>query len=107
MKLECKVARHDIVRSIYPDGQTQHWLKQKQQEISLTNQWVAAANFSKADQRRRWNKRAKREGRGADTSSCGATALQRKCDTFPIHLSEDNIADVGWGGGCLVVDGQL
>lgn len=28
--------------------------------------------------------RAKREGRGADTSSCGAIALQRKCDTFPI-----------------------
>lgn len=79
---------HDILRSIYQDNQTQHWLEQ--QDFPHTNQRVAAANFSKQGQRRRQNKRAKREGRRADTSSCGATALQRKCDTFPNHLSEDN-----------------
>lgn len=64
---------------------------------------MAAANFSGS----RRHKRAKREGRGADTRSCGAIALQRKCDTFPNHLSEDNRAAAGWGGGCLVIGGQL
>lgn len=34
------------------------------------------------------------EGRGADTSSCGAIALQRKCDTFPI-VPEDKKAATG------------
>ncbi len=64
--------------------------------------------------------RAKREGRGADTSSCGAIALQRKCDTFPIislrttELPLDRKGETRGGGGgeggggrCLVTDGQL
>ena len=57
--------------------------------------------------------RAKREGRGADTSSCGAIALQRKCDTFLIvsqRTTELPLArKMGGRGGrwCLVTDGQL
>jgi len=57
--------------------------------------------------------RAKREGRGADTGSCGAIALQRKCDTFPIvslwtaELPLDRDVGEGRGGERLVTDGQL
>lgn len=48
---------------------------------------MAAVNFSKEGGGGKGineRERARREGRGADTSSCGAIALQRKCDTFPI-----------------------
>lgn len=43
--------------------------------------------------------RAKREGRGADTSSCGAIALQRKCDTFPIVSLRTTGLPLGRKGG--------
>lgn len=47
------------------------------------SRWQQRPSFLK-ETRGKEGIRAKREGRGADTSSCGAIALQRKCDTFPI-----------------------
>lgn len=51
--------------------------------------------------------RATREGRGADTSSCGTIALQRRCDTFPTfslrttELPLDRKGGRDGGGGVL------
>lgn len=53
-----------------------------QNSISDRYQSVAASNLRQKGE----SERAEREGRGADTSSCGAIALQRKCDTFPSSL---------------------
>lgn len=40
-------------------------------------------------------------GRGADTSSCGAIALQRKCDTLPVDSLRTRAVS-----GHIVTDGQ-
>lgn len=102
---------------IHQDNQTQHWWGKKKDRrfFSHRSQRVAAANFSKKGrkkERKQVRERAKREGRGADTSSCGAIALQRKCDTFPIvslRTTELPLDRKGWEGetGRWDTDGQL